>query len=172
MTDVYAVIASLIFLALTYPALLLVWRIFFPGHVQRARARIIKTPWKSFGFGIASALLAAIPAAILFSLPAQLFQVLGWIWIVLLLALSSSAAAGISAELGKRIQSLNGGQFSELGSFLRGAAVWEFASVFPVIGWLLVFPAGLFLTLGAGMFAFFGWEPRTEKSTAVQTAKA
>lgn len=172
MTDLYAIVASLIFLALTYPALLLLWRLFFPEQVQRARTRIIKTPWKSFGFGIASALLAAVPAAILFSLPAQLFQVLGWIWVVLLLALSSSAAAGISAELGDRIQSLNDSQFSKIGSFLRGAAVWEFASVFPVIGWLLVFPAGLFLTLGAGIFAFFGWEPQTEKSTAVQTAEA
>jgi hypothetical protein len=91
---------------------------------------------------------------------------------VLLLALSSSAAAGISAELGDRIQSLNAGQISKLGSFLRGAAVWEFASVFPVIGWLLVFPAGLFLTLGAGMFAFFGWKPQTEKPTPAQTVEA
>ncbi len=172
MTDVYAIIANLIFLALTYPALLLVWRLFFPEQVQRARSRITKTPWKSFGFGIASALLAAIPAAILFSLPAQLFQVLGWIWIVLLLALSSSAAAGISAELGDRIQTLSGSQFSELGSFLRGAAAWEFASVFPVIGWLLVLPAGLLLTLGAGVFAFFHWEPRSRKTAAAQTVEA
>ncbi len=160
MADIYAVFGSLIFLGVSYPAMLAAWRLLFPGMVERSRQRITTTPWKCLGLGLLSALIAGIPAGFFFALPSQGAQVIAWIWVVFLLGLSSVAAAGLAGELGERIRQSSGDVFSPLGAFLRGAVLWELASVFPLIGWILVLPAGLFITFGAGVFSLLSWMPR------------
>jgi fatty acid desaturase len=162
MADMYAIFGTLIALGITYPGMLTAWWLLFPENVERARQRIAKTPCKSFGFGVAAAILAAIPGVVFFTLPSQFTQVLGWIWLVIVLGLASLGAAGIAAEIGDRLNQRNEVEFTALGAFLRGAVIWELASAFPIIGWLLVIPVGLFISLGGASFAVLRWAPKSK----------
>ena len=155
MADMYAIFGSLILIGLSYPALLTAWWLLFPEKVEKARLEITEKPRKSFGMGLVYGLAAAVPAVILFNLPAQITQVLGWIWLVLILGSASLGAAGIAAELGLRLNWKNDGSFQSLGAFLRGAAIWELASIFPAIGWLLIIPLGTITALGGAFPAIF-----------------
>lgn len=155
MADMYAIFGSLILMGISYPAMLVAWWLLFPEKVENARLRIAEKPKKSFGIGILAAVIAAIPAAILFTLPSQFTQVLGWIWVVLVLAAASLGAAGIAAEIGLRLNWKNDGGFQSLGAFIRGAAILELASVFPIIGWLLIIPVGTLVSLGGAVQAIF-----------------
>jgi len=99
MADMYGIFGSLILFGFSYPALLTVWWLLFPEQVERARLKITEKPEKSFGMGLIYALAAAVPAVILFNLPSQFTQILGWIWLVILLGSASLGAAGIAAEI-------------------------------------------------------------------------
>ncbi len=148
MADIYAIFGTLIALGITYPALLAAWWLLFPERVENARTHITEKPGRSLGLGLLGGLVAAFPAAILFSLPTQFSKVLAWIWLVLVLGAASLGAAGIAAELGLRLNWKNDGAFLSVGAFLRGALIWELAAAFPVIGWLLVIPLGTLISLG------------------------
>ena len=151
MADMYAIFGSLILVGISYPSMLTAWWLLFPERVETARIRISEKPKRCFGTGILAAAIAAIPAAILFTLPSQFTQVLGWIWLVLILGAASLGAAGIAAEIGLRLNWRNDGEFQSLGAFIRGAAILELASVFPIIGWLLFIPIGTLVGLGGAV---------------------
>lgn len=163
MADMYAIFGSLILIGLSYPALLTGWWLLFPERVENTRLRISETPKKSFWIGLLAGVIAFIPALILFNLPSQFTQVLAWIWVVLVLGAASMGAAGLAAEIGLRLNWKNDGQFQSLGAFLRGAAIIELASVFPVIGWLLVIPFGTLISLGGAVRTIFKKKPSQPK---------
>lgn len=151
MADMYAIFGSLILVGISYPALLTAWWLLFPEKVEIARIRISEKPKKSFGLGLLYGIISAIPTAILFTLPSQFTQVLGWIWLVLVLGAASLGAAGIAAEIGLRLNWKNDGNYQSQGAFIRGAGILELASVFPIIGWLLFIPVGTLVSLGGAV---------------------
>lgn len=155
MADMTAIFGILILIGISYPALLTSWWLLYPERVEQARLTISEKPKKSFGMGLLAGLIAALPAVILFNLPSQFTQVLGWIWLVLVLGAASLGAAGIVAEIGLRLNWRNDGSFQSLGAFLRGALIWELAAVFPIIGWFLVIPVGTLISLGGAVSTIF-----------------
>jgi len=167
MADMYAIFGSLILIGISYPALLTAWWLLFPEKVEIARIRISEKPKKSFGLGILAGAIAAIPTVILFTLPTQFTQVLGWIWLVLVLGAASLGAAGIAAEIGLRLNWRNDGNFQSLGAFIRGAGILELASAFPIIGWLLFIPVGTLVALGGAVHAIF---KKKDKKEPTETA--
>ena len=169
MADMYAIFGSLILVGISYPALLTTWWLLFPEKVEKARVRISEKPKKSFGVGLLAGSIAAIPAVILFSLPSQFTQVLGWIWLVLTLGAASLGASGIAAEIGLRMNWRNDGNFQSLGAFIRGAAILELASAFPIIGWLLIIPVGSLISLGGAVHAIF--KKKVKEETTEKAAK-
>jgi hypothetical protein len=168
MADMYMIFGSLILLGLSYPAMLIIWWLLFPERVERARLKLLEAPRKSFGLGLAAAVLAALPATIFFRLPSQFTQVLGWIWLVLILGFASIGSAGIAAEIGMRMNLKNDSTSISLGTFLRGATTLELASAFPLIGWLLIIPLGTLVSLGAAVSTLRG--NKTKPDTANETA--
>jgi len=148
MTDRLTIIFSLILLGLSYPAALTAWWLLFPERVENARGKIIENPGRSLWIGILAVLVAAIPAWLLFALQAQFTQLLGWIWVVIVLGFASLGSAGIVSELGLRLNWKNDGAFLSFGAFLRGALIWELAAALPLIGWILVIPLGTLISLG------------------------
>lgn len=169
MADMYAIFFSLILVGISYPALLTAWWLLFPEKVENARVRISEKPKRSFGFGLIYGAIAAVPTVILFTLPSQFTQVLGWIWLVLVLGAASLGAAGIAAEIGLRLNWKNDGNYQSQGAFIRGAGILELASVFPIIGWLLFIPVGTLVSLGGAVPAIFNKKEKEEpKEKAVK----
>jgi hypothetical protein len=99
------------------------------------------------------ALLLLVPSLILFSLPSGVMQGLGWILILLELAFSSLGAAGLAREIGSRLALQSTGSMPAAGSFLRGAVALELAVIFPLVGWLVVFPIATLASFGAAFSA-------------------
>jgi hypothetical protein len=166
MADMYLIFGSLILLGLSYPAMLLIWWLLFPERVERARIRITENPKRSLGMGILFGIAAAIPGIILFNLPSQFTQVLGWIWLVLVLGCASIGTAGLAADLGLRLNWKTEGYFQSPGAFLRGALAWELASAFPIIGWLLIIPLGTLIALGGAVPALLSKKSKDDQEAA------
>ena len=165
MADMYAIFGSLILMGLSYPALLTTWWLLFPERVEKARLRIIEKPRRSFGAGLLYGAAAAVITLILFQLPSQLTQVLGWIWLVIILGAASFGAAGFAAELGLRLNWKTDGAFQSPGAFLRGAVLLELAAIFPVIGWLLVIPLGTITALGGAVPVILSRKKKTKSES-------
>jgi hypothetical protein len=159
MADITAIFFILLFVGIAYPALLTAWWLLFPTIVDRARLRLERTPGPSFWLGGVVFAAFLLPILILLNLPSGFFKFLGWIMIAVVLVFSSLGAAGLASRFADRLNRL--GNFSELGAFLRGAAILELASFFPVIGWFVFFPIATLTTLGASAFALLRWLPKS-----------
>ncbi len=156
--DVTTVFAILAALGVVFPGLLLAWALLAPGIVERARERVTRTPWKSFLLGAFMLIVASVPIGILNALggPLQFFAYVG---IFLLMTFASIGAAGMAMMMGERLRG-QGVNVTSPGALLRGAVALEFAAVFPIIGWFIVFPFVLLESLGAAVFALLRWSPR------------
>ena len=154
MSDNITILGALIVLGLSYPATLTACWLLFPERVESARIKIIEEPKRSFWIGVLAAFVAAIPGAFFFAVQAQFFQILGWIWLAVVLGFASLGSAGIAADLGLRLNWKNDGAFLSLGAFLRGALIWELSAILPLIGWVLVIPVGTLLSLGGTIRTF------------------
>jgi hypothetical protein len=154
MTDNLTIFGLLIIVVLSYPATLTACWLIFPERVENARMKIIEEPKRSFWIGVLTASMAAIPGAFFFAVQAQFFQLLGWIWLAVVLSFASLGSAGIAADLGLRVNWKNDGAFLSLGAFLRGALIWELTALLPLIGWVLVIPVGTMLSLGGTIRTF------------------
>lgn len=156
--DVTTVFAILVALGVVFPGLLLTWFLLLPGMVERSRERVSRTPWKTLGFGFVVLVLASVPLGILNALAGP-FQFLAYAGGFLLLTLATIGAAGIAALMGERLRG-QGINVTTSGALVRGAIVLEFAVVFPILGWFILFPVVLLISLGSAVFALLHWSPR------------
>jgi hypothetical protein len=162
--DVTTVFALLAAMGIVFPGMLLAWSLLFPGMVERSRERVARTPGKTLVFGLIVSFAASIPIGILNALagPFQFVAYLGgFVW----LTLATIGAAGIALMMGERLRG-HGVNATTPGGLLRGAIALEFAVVFPVIGWFIVFPIVLLASVGASVLALLHWTPGVKRETS------
>lgn len=159
MSDILAVFGILLILGVAYPGLLLMNWLALPTLTGRAREQVARHPVRSFWSGLGFSLLLVLPVVIFLSLPSGLSKGMGWILILGAVSFSSIGAAGLVLELSTRLDMSAPGEppigkpTSKLGSFVRAAVVLELASVFPLIGWLVVLPLATLTCFGAAIVA-------------------
>lgn len=161
--DVTTVFAILAALGVVFPGLLLAWSLLLPGMVERSRERISRTPWKALLLGVIVLLMASVPFGVLSALAGP-FQLVAYVGAFILLAFASVGAAGLASLMGERLRG-QGVAVTSPGGLLRGAVALEFATVFPVIGWFILFPLTLVVSLGAVVFALLHWMPHSQTQT-------
>jgi hypothetical protein len=166
MADVYAIFGTLLALGIAFPGMLTAWWLLFPVAVERARQRLVRTPWSCLGLGIAAVIVVAIPASILNALPVSATKFIGTMLLFAALAMASVGAAGLASEMGERVARQAGGKFTPAGGFVRGAVALELAAAFPIIGWVLVIPLATLACFGAAVFGALRWSPRTARAAA------
>lgn len=170
MADMTAIFFVLLILGTAVPATFVGWWLLFPNLVRRAQTRLETTPWTTFWMGAATLVALTIPIIVLLALPFGPAKFIGWMTIGGALAFSSIGSAGLAALIGARLMPY--GNFSELGGFVRGAVILEFAAFLPVIGWLFVWIPCLILALGATIFALLNWTPRKKNVQAAESLPA
>lgn len=170
MADITAIFGSLLIFGIAFPGLLTSWWLLFPKVVQRAQIRIERTPWACFWFGVTGSIALAIPIGILLALPFGPAKFTGVIGIFLILTLSSLGAAAITALMAGKISPLSKAGDSDLLNFIRSAILFELAAGFPILGWVIVVPISITVSLGATLFALLHWRPREVRQ--VQTPSA
>ena len=157
--------------------MLTAWWLLFPDRVDLAHQRVEATPWRSFFAGVGAAVAAAIPISLLFAIPLPFTSFLGAVFLFTVLTIAGIGAAGIASLMAERLQTRSGDTLSKSGAFVRAAVALELMAAFPLIGWLLVIPVSLLVSLGAASFALFRWVPKAkpadaEPQAAAQPAKA
>jgi hypothetical protein len=155
MADVYAIFGTLIALGIAYPGLLAAWQMLFPGFMKRIQQRIDGSAWATFGLGTGVGVPVILITIFLISVPSPVFRFLGAFLAVCALALASLGAAGLAGLMGGRLNEISGGRYSVSGAQVRGAIALGLAGIFPIIGWLLVFPLGTLTCFGAGVHTLF-----------------
>ena len=169
MADILAAFGILIFLSLSYPGLLLTWKLLFPDLVHRAQIILERTPWRSFWLGLGAALLFGIPALILISNPAGIAKLVGWAVVALILALSSIGSAGLVGCMGARLAGKSASNSPGFRRFLLGALALELSVAFPIIGWFLLLPLSTIASLGAAVLAVLRRKPKPATDEVAQT---
>ena len=157
MSDVTAIFGTLLSIGIVFPGFLTAWWLLFPGTVERARARVEATPWQCFWLGGVALALLVIPLTVLIALPIGPVQLLGWTGVAGGLTVASFGAAGVAAQMARRLQGQSA--LSPAAAFVRAAIALELAAALPFIGWLVVIPLTIVVSLGAAVFAVLRWQP-------------
>lgn len=157
MADVAAVFGTLLALGIAFPGLLVAWWLLFPSAVGRAKQRFVRTPGKCFGLGVLVTILLTIPTTILFLIPGP-GQLMSFVAILAIMGIAAIGAAGIAATMGERLTQRTG-SVSPFAAFVRGAIALELAAAFPFLGWFIVIPVAIIISLGATTFALLRWLP-------------
>ena len=161
MADVFAIFGTIVMMGIAFPGMLITWWLLFPNMIERSRWRVAQTPWACFWLGIAGTFILSIPITILLALPFGPAKFFGAVGIFIALAFASLGAAGIAAQMGNHLSGLSRSELTEAGAFVRGAVAFELSAAFPVLGWFIVIPFGIIISMGAATFAILRWVPKS-----------
>ena len=157
MADVYAVFGTLLALGIAFPGMLTAWRLLFPNVIERAEARVAEKPGRTFWVGVGLTIVVSLPIGILLALPFGPAKFLGFVLLMLTLAFASLGAAGIAAVMARRLPRRSEDDPSSPAAFVRAAVALELAAAFPFIGWFVVIPVAILISLGSAFFAVLRW---------------
>lgn len=151
MSDVAAIVATVLAALLAMPCIALVYGVFFPSFARKAEMRVTRNPIGSFFTGLFTGGFVLGFAAVLGQGPA-FFKLLsavvamGGIWAAL------SGMSGIAARIGRATPSPADAD-RPWRAIVRGSVILELACLFPMVGWLLIYPIALVMGLGAATLA-------------------
>ncbi len=169
MADVYTVLFILIGILISLPGLLVALNLLLPRVTRRAQRRLQTTPGRSFALGLIVTAVFSL-FILVFSSGGGPGQFLAISTVVLGMGLGTIGAAGMVRLLSEKLAPISQ-PYSELMNLVRGAAVYELACLFPIVGWFLFAPLMGITVLGAASFALLNWLPRpAEAETAVSLA--
>jgi hypothetical protein len=142
-------------------AVALVIQALYPARVERANERIATQPGRMFLIGMVDLVFATAILVVLgeFGKKAPLFSLFALLFFVALLGALFLGLAGVYGAVGRRL-AVPQSEVSPAGALLRGGAVVELATLFPLIGWLTEALLAC-MALGAGVLVLF--ERRTGK---------
>jgi hypothetical protein len=171
MADVSALFGILLFLGLVFPGLLCAVWLLFPATVERARLRLDRTPWQCFWLGGVLTALIAIPTTVLIVLPSGAAKFLGFSLLAIVLTIALVGAAGLASKMAGHLLAFSR-DLSPAGAFLRAALALELAAAFPLVGWFILTPLAIVVSLGATTFALLKWMPRISVAPATAETQA
>lgn len=161
MADVYTVLFIMIGILLSVPAILIACNVLMPNVTERVHMRLDKTPGKCFALGLPVTIVFGLFAFGNFESSIGLFQTLAFITLFLLMAIGTIGGAGMARLLGARIMP-QAKPNSNIAFLLRGAIVYEFACLVPIVGWFVFAPIIGITAIGATVFSLLKWTPKTQ----------
>ena len=166
--DVIATIAGLIGISLTTWATMLACALLFAPKTVAARRALDGKLAPVFFKGLLVLLIGGGLAVGLISAPPVAAKVVGLGLLAIVLATGAVGTAGIATLTSERIRQLHPAM-SEFTALSRGSGILIAASILPVAGTFLFFPAIIIMGLGAGYSALFG-RVRLAKSPVSEVA--
>lgn len=150
--DVLLGVSIAIALALTGWALILGCALIFPSRVQIAESRTVERPWKSLGIGALLFVLAGGIATNVSKIQLPIAKVFATGLAMAVLGIAVIGAAGMAMLAARRLRNMDAGP-SEFQSLKMSTWIIVLASSVPVLGWFLIGPLALLVSLGAGFQA-------------------
>ena len=157
--DVLAVVGVILGICLSLWVLLMGVALLFEGKANAARRVLENEAGRAFGVGLVTIVPLGAGSIALLNAPGA-FKLLGWIVLLLLLAVSLLGGSGLALLMGERTGARDE-KISSLTALARGAGMMSLAWLFPVLGWFLIAPASIIAGLGAGAKVL--WKRRQKK---------
>jgi hypothetical protein len=148
--DVLAITFTFIGFFITLTAVWLLFGAFWPNVVGRAQERCHKNPYKTFlvGVGVTAVFTLLVTGLAAVAPPLSM----------LLFAFASGYSllglSGLARFVGTRLPSSIDAS-SPWRTHLRGSIVLELTFLFPILGWIMIFPMALIVGCGAATLALF-----------------
>jgi hypothetical protein len=161
MADVYAVTFTLIGILLSVPALLIALNLLFPRTTGVAYERLKYTPVRSFILGLVVLLAFLFWIVVTAQAGQSLVQATAVLAAAAGMGVGSLGGAGMARLLAEKLGDI-AAPASHLTHLLRGALLFEFACLVPLVGWFVFLPLAGTAALGAAVFGLIGRSPRTE----------
>ncbi len=168
MADVYIVTFSVIGILISFPGLAAALNLLLPATTERAYQRLAQTPVKSLILGLPITFAIIVWVLITANIPFGPVQFLAFVGAMIGMGLNSIGAAGLARLMGERIGDLTG-TGTDLLNLIRGAVIYELACLFPLVGWFVLFPILVIMTVGAASFAMLRWVPRPKAAAQTST---
>ena len=149
--DVLAVMAAVFVVGATWAATILLTALAFPARAALAQRKLVSGPGASAARGVGVSLVFGVLAAAFWSHPGPA-RLIGGLFLGALGALAAVGSAGIARLVGERIQAV-GSHMNPFATLTRGTILYVVAGFLPVIGWFLVAPVALLLSIGSGAAA-------------------
>lgn len=150
--DVLAALAAIGAVGAAWTATILLFALAFPARAAAAQAKLTAAPGASLGIGLAVVLIGSLLAAACWHAPAGPIKLLAGViagGIGLAAALGSAGAVRL---LGERVDAA-GAAPSPFASLTRAAILYVLSGFLPALGWFVLLPGALLLSVGSGVTA-------------------
>ena len=158
--DILAVIAAVLLVGASWAATILMIALAFPARVAAAQAKLTAAPGVCLARGLVVVLVGGLLATALAQAPAGPVRLLALLIIGGLGMVAALGSAAILRLLSARIDAL-GSPMTPFASLTRASVLYVAAGFLPVIGWGVVLPAALLLSVGSGVAVLFGARRQT-----------
>ena len=153
--DILAVIAAVMLVGASWAATILMIALAFPARVAAAQAKLTARPGVCLARGLVVLLVSAVLAIALSKAAAGPVRLLALLILGGLGVIAALGSAAIVRLLSARIDAL-GSPMTPFASLTRASVLYVAAGFLPVIGWGIVLPAALLLSVGSGVAVLFG----------------
>ena len=157
--DILAVIAAVLLVGASWAATILTIALAFPARVAAAQAKLTQSPGVCVMRGLATLLVSLVLAIVLSKAAAGPVRGLALLILGGLGVVAALGSAAVVRLLGARIDAL-GSPMTPFASLTRASVLYVAAGFLPVIGWGVVLPAALLLSVGSGVAVLFGVRPQ------------
>lgn len=150
MADVYTVTFILLGILITLPGLLVGLNLLFPALCGRIEQRIATRPGRNLFVGVPATAVLLLWAAIASNSGSGVLRGSAFLMAGVWMGVGTLGAAGMARLLGSRLAKV-ADPSSKLINLVRGAVVFEFACLFPLVGWFLFAPIAGVMLVGAAV---------------------
>lgn len=150
MSELVGFLLIILMTVVTTVATLVLLPFLIPVRVQRTRQVIQAMPGRSFVIGLVNAIFFLLLAVIMLQ-GGELARLLGGFILLALASLAGIGLAGVVLLLQERIYPEAGKLVSGLQPTLKTAVLLVLAGALPLIGWLVLTPILLMISLGASL---------------------
>lgn len=150
--DVLAVVATVVGAAASAWALTVCAALIFTRRTDSAHAALQRSWAKCFVVGLFATFVFLLVSTVLSSLPLPVLKLLGLFGYTMTLGLAAVGSAGLARLLANRIMR-HDPEVSAYSALTRGAGLLVAASAFPVLGFFIIAPLVIILSIGAGAIA-------------------
>ncbi len=154
--DVYTAFFIVLGILVAFPGMISLIVFGLPNLAKRSQLRVEETPGRCFLVGLPIVGIGGLIAAGLMGSGGPIAAAGAAIAVVIMLV-SLVGAAGMSLLIGRRM--FGDAETIPLKPVIMGALAYKLAALFPIIGWVFLFPIEVILTTGAGLFALLGRSP-------------
>jgi hypothetical protein len=149
--EILSIILIVLAIEISLVAYLSIMTVIFGRRVEQAQQNMLGSPWRSFLIGVLNFLFFGAIALALNSVGGEFTRLLALIVMTLLIAVIGIGLAGLVNLTGQRLSP--GAERLKMTAW--GTVTLSLACALPVLGWFVLLPGVLFVSLGAVILGFF-----------------